>query len=268
MDGALSPGVIQMKRRLFALAVLGLGCSPALAETQYFVWTDADGNERVTAEQPNIGVHYRMIAGPDPVHWYNPPEMPRELKRTAEVSPQKLFQSASASVYTIVGKDPANLERAKYGSAVAITDKLAITNCHIILDAADEIYLGGGADEGVEQAKLVGADYVADRCVVSVSRMDLHPVAGIRSYDGVKVGEAVYAIGNPSMLERTLSEGILSGKRVARAKRLLQTTAAISPGSSGGGLFDAEGNLLGVTSFTLKGSQSLNFAIPAEDYWK
>jgi S1-C subfamily serine protease len=50
--------------------------------------------------------------------------------------------------------------------------------------------------------------------------------------------------------------------------RFLQTTAPISPGSSGGGLFDGRGNLVGVTSFTLKGAQNINFAIPAEDFWK
>ena len=50
--------------------------------------------------------------------------------------------------------------------------------------------------------------------------------------------------------------------------RYLQTTAAISPGSSGGGLFDAHGNLLGITAFTMSNSQSLNFAIPAEDFWQ
>jgi serine protease Do len=98
--------------------------------------------------------------------------------------------------------------------------------------------------------------------------MELNPVPGIRPFEALEVGETVYAIGNPLKLDRTLSEGLLSGKREAGERRYLQTTAPISPGSSGGGLFDARGNLLGITSFTLKGAQSLNFAIPAEDYWK
>jgi S1-C subfamily serine protease len=50
--------------------------------------------------------------------------------------------------------------------------------------------------------------------------------------------------------------------------RFLQTTAPISPGSSGGGLFDGSGNLVAITSMSLRGAQNINFAIPAEDFWK
>jgi len=239
------------------------------AETPYFVWTDAEGEKRVTVAQPDIGVAYQTFVGPDPVRWYNAPAMPAETGQKSEPpSPQKLFQQAAASVYTLIGKDPAHDGRVYYGSAVAITERLAITNCHIIEDAGEDIFLGAGEGEAAEKAQLVGADYVADRCVVAVSHLDLKPVIGVRPYDRVQVGEAVYAIGNPKMLDKSFSEGLLSGKRMMRGSRYLQTTAAISPGSSGGGLFDAQGNLLGITSFTLRNSQSLNFAIPAEDFWK
>jgi S1-C subfamily serine protease len=49
---------------------------------------------------------------------------------------------------------------------------------------------------------------------------------------------------------------------------MLQTTAPISPGSSGGGLFDERGNLVGITTSSLRSAQSVNFAIPAEDFWQ
>ncbi|MGH9440374.1 MAG: trypsin-like peptidase domain-containing protein, partial [Terriglobia bacterium] len=78
------------------------------------------------------------------------------------------------------------------------------------------------------------------------------------------VGEKVYAIGAPEGLELTISEGLISGLRDFDKERVIQTSAAISPGSSGGGLFDAEGRLVGITTFYLKGGQSLNFALPAE----
>lgn len=61
---------------------------------------------------------------------------------------------------------------------------------------------------------------------------------------------------------------IVSSKRTVDGGRLVQTTAPISPGSSGGGLFDAQANLLGITTFMLKQSQNLNFAIAAEEYAK
>jgi S1-C subfamily serine protease len=74
--------------------------------------------------------------------------------------------------------------------------------------------------------------------------------------------------GAPQGLELSLAEGIISSKRALDAGRLFQTSAPISKGSSGGGLFDAHGNLLGITTFMLKDAQDLNFAIAAEEYAK
>jgi hypothetical protein len=80
------------------------------------------------------------------------------------------------------------------------------------------------------------------------------------------VGEKVFAIGNPRALEVTLSEGLISGLRGewADGSHVVQTTAPISPGSSGGGLFDAEGRLVGITTFQRRDSQNLNFALPSD----
>jgi S1-C subfamily serine protease len=64
----------------------------------------------------------------------------------------------------------------------------------------------------------------------------------------------------------TISHGLLSGKRTTSDRRLIQTTAAISPGSSGGGLFDEAENLIGITTFRLEDAENLNFAISAQDY--
>ena len=97
-------------------------------------------------------------------------------------------------------------------------------------------------------------------------------MAGIRGYDKLEVGEPVYTLGSPVGLELTLSDGIISGRREEEGRRYVQTTAPISPGSSGGGLFDAKGNLVGVTTLVLAGrerlNQALNVAIPADDFWQ
>jgi hypothetical protein len=84
----------------------------------------------------------------------------------------------------------------------------------------------------------------------------------------LQIGEPVYAIGAPRGLELTLSNGIVSSLRPNDGSHLIQTTAAISPGSSGGGLFDARGNLVGITTLYLTDSQSLNFAVPADWIWE
>ena len=74
----------------------------------------------------------------------------------------------------------------------------------------------------------------------------------------------MYAIGAPQGLELSLSEGLVSGLRKDGGTTYIQTTAAISKGSSGGGLFDAQGRLVGITTMYVEGAQALNFAVPAE----
>jgi len=90
------------------------------------------------------------------------------------------------------------------------------------------------------------------------------PVARVAPLSSMKVGQRLYAIGAPQGLELSLSEGLVSGLRKDGDTTLIQTTAAISPGSSGGGLFDERGHLVGITTMFLKDSQALNFAVPAE----
>ena len=75
------------------------------------------------------------------------------------------------------------------------------------------------------------------------------------------IGQKVYAIGNPSGLDWSISDGIISGFRTNNGSELIQFTAPISPGSSGGGLFDSNGNLIGITTSQIKSAQNLNFAI-------
>jgi hypothetical protein len=80
----------------------------------------------------------------------------------------------------------------------------------------------------------------------------------------IQVGDKAYAVGAPQGLDLTLSDGLISGVRELPQGRILQTTAPISPGSSGGGLFDGTGRLIGITTMYIKESQGLNFAVPVE----
>jgi len=89
-----------------------------------------------------------------------------------------------------------------------------------------------------------------------------------RPYSHLSVGEPVYTIGSPSGLENTLGEGIVSGLRNKKGMKYIQTSAPISPGSSGGGLFDIYGNLVGITTFLLEDAQNLNFALSADAFWE
>jgi S1-C subfamily serine protease len=180
-----------------------------------------------------------------------------------------LFKQTAPSIYLIMAaKDDAAFKERKgvyEGSAVAITQNLALTNCHIVKGRSKLILI---QKRQRDTATVVASDPRTDRCIIQPQSIQLHPIASVRAYRDLAVGEKVYTIGNPSGLASTLSEGIISGLRTQHGVRYVQTSAPISPGSSGGGLFDERGNLLGITSFKIEDAENLNFAIAAEDYWR
>jgi len=97
--------------------------------------------------------------------------------------------------------------------------------------------------------------------------MAREPVPGFRDYASLAVGEVVFTIGSPKGLLNTLGNGLLSGLRRSEGEaEYIQVTAPVSEGSYGGGLFDDRGNLIGVTNFTVRDSQNLNFAIAASEF--
>jgi serine protease Do len=197
------------------------------------------------------------------------PPMPKPIGGEALV-PADLFRASSISVYTVIATSDqdtkANGEsNTAIGSAVAISSRQLITNCHIV-KTRPIIYIKRG--DIYDLVRLLYAQPDTDRCYLQTDKIQVNPVRGMRPYDDLAVGERVYTIGAPAGLENTLGEGLISGLRKDGEIRLIQTSAPISRGSSGGGLFDARGNLLGITTLFLSESQNLNFAISAEDYWR
>ena len=177
-----------------------------------------------------------------------------------------LFKKLSPSVFQLEAKRG---ESTSQGSAVAISPSELLTNCHVI-EGALKLVLRQGKQQW--PVTIVRADPSGDRCVITAEGRTAQPVAGVRAHDSLEVGEPAYTLGSPVGLELTLSTGIVSGRREANKRRYVQTTAPISPGSSGGGLFDSRGNLIGITTLVMVGrehmNQSLNFAIPAEAFWQ
>lgn len=175
------------------------------------------------------------------------------------LSAQEIFKRVSPSVMVVESLD-AEGKVTKFGSGVVIASGQVVTNRHVI---------EGGISFRVEHngekwaAKLIKVDPDHDLAELSVDGLNA-PALQVRDSSKLAVGEKVYAIGAPEGLELTISEGLISGLREFDSGRVIQTSAAISPGSSGGGLIDAEGRLVGITTFYLKEGQSLNFALPAE----
>ena len=113
---------------------------------------------------------------------------------------------------------------------------------------------------------------LVDTCVLSTPAPLADYVASFRRFDDLIVGEEVFAIGAPHGYESTVSSGLVSGKRLSTSRRspgqrLIQSSTPIAPGSSGGGLFDARANLIGITASALPAwPGTFGFAIAVDEF--
>jgi len=174
------------------------------------------------------------------------------------LTPSRVFDKVKDSVVVVLILD-AKIEVIGQGSGVLLPSGKIATNCHVVLRGSS--YKVGRGKQLVS-AFLYSEDRDKDICLLDAKGINGKP-AQIGKTADLKVGDTVYAVGAPRGLARSLSVGIVAQLR-GGPPPLIQTTAAISPGSSGGGLFDREGRLVGLTTFQVRGEQSLNFALPVE----
>ena len=154
------------------------------------------------------------------------------------------------------------------GSGIILTSDGYIVTCKHVVDGAETIKVILN-DDTEHDAKLIGSDSRSDRAVLKIDATNLSP-ATLGDSDMLTVGEDVIAIGNPlGELRGTATSGIISAlsREVtveSTSMKLIQTDAAISPGNSGGGLFNASGSLVGIVNAKASSSNSegLGFAIP------
>ena len=143
------------------------------------------------------------------------------------------------------------------------------TNCHVV-DSYGNIVIykhnnRRATTDTTLNAVVIHRDDDRDFCLLKVVGLKGKP-AKVRRYQTLKIGEDVYAVGSPKGLDLSLSSGIISQLRRGTSARYIQTDAAISPGSSGGGLFDSDGNMVGILTRKIadKEVEGIGFAIPAE----
>lgn len=177
---------------------------------------------------------------------------------TEAKTPEQIFREASRSVVVIdvADKDGNSVNQ---GGGVVTGKGSVATNCHVVVDG---VSISVHHEQRVYDATIKHSDLERDLCQLDVPQLDA-PRAPLWTGQ-LRVGQRVYAIGAPEGLELTISEGLISSLREFDESQYIQTSAAISQGSSGGGLFDSEGRLIGITAFFLAEGQNLNFALPAK----
>ena len=190
-------------------------------------------------------------------------------------SAQEIFAAVAAGVVVVFALDEAG-EQIGQGSGVVVGENEVVTNCHVVADARAVAVRQAADSRGrrtyLMDARMAARDEERDLCLLFVSELSKPPAAipaaAGRARD-LSIGEEVFAVGAPRGLDLSLTRGIVSQLRGDFGKKsapLIQTDAAISPGSSGGGLFNEDGKLVGITTFKHSGedSEGLSFAMPAE----
>ncbi|MEQ1837381.1 MAG: trypsin-like peptidase domain-containing protein [Candidatus Nitrotoga sp.] len=174
------------------------------------------------------------------------------------LTPSEVFEQVKDSVFVVKTFDALGKQKGM-GSAVLLPTGKIATNCHVIEGG---VRFEIGRNEQFAPATLYASDHDKDICLLD-TKDPSGKAAQLGRAASLKVGEPVYAVGAPQGLELSFSDGIVSQLRGSKPP-LIQTTAAISPGSSGGGLFDSEARLVGLTTLYIDGGQNLNFAMPVE----
>lgn len=164
-----------------------------------------------------------------------------------------------------------NPHRQSLGSGVIISkDGYIITNNHVVEDA-DSIMVKLPGSEKEYEAELIGTDPKSDIAVIRIEADDLTPIRLGRSAD-LKIGDVVFAIGNPFGVGLSVSQGIVSAQHkngigINEYENFIQTDASINPGNSGGALVDSRGALIGINSAIITrsgGNNGIGFAIEVD----
>lgn len=181
-----------------------------------------------------------------------------------------IARTATKASVLIVTSDASGKPLSQGSGFIASKNGLVITNFHVMKGAASAVAkFSDGAF--YEVAGFIGADPSIDVAVLKLQASEKEfPFLGFADTDQVTIGQHVIALGSPMSLENTVSDGIVSAVRRAHDLdsklkpdlQVFQTTAPVSPGSSGGPLLDMQGNVIGITSFGAITGQNLNFVIP------
>src|SRR5215208_5887268 len=255
----LTGGRLKHKATLFMALVSTLGLVVLISGCSFGSNEPGPRDQNVAQEAPEVSAD---VSEDEPV-----------ARVAAQVGPSVVQVNVQAIQLTPFGAQQAQ----GLGSGVIYRrDGYIITNNHVVQNAS-EVNVAF-ADGSTERGEVVGADPSTEIAVVRVNRDDL-PAARFAE-ESTTVGQLAVAIGSPSGFQSTVTEGVISGLnrevpgRFTRGQQqaalvdLIQTDAAVSPGSSGGALVDRSGEVVGINVAYLPaeetGAESIGFAIASE----
>ena len=182
------------------------------------------------------------------------------LSHAQRLTPREIAATAQAATVQVRAMSSRGTEEGQGSGFFVSPDGLIVTNFHVI-DGAEALQVETAAGEVYDNVYYVTADPRRDLAVLKI------PVDGATSLrlgsdTAAVIGAEVYAMGNPLGLTGTFSDGLVSAHRTLEGVSMIQISAPISPGSSGGPVMDDHGEVIGVATLIMTGGQNLNYAVP------
>lgn len=198
-------------------------------------------------------------------------EAPKESKESKEKDAATLFEELAPSVVTVSVGDKDHILGG--GTGFLIDRRGTIATNHHVIEGAKRVKVSFMKGTTFDEPELLTEDAAVDLALLRVdlkkpssgAPIDVKPLV-LGDSDTVAVGQRALSIGNPLGLDHTLTDGLISARRVYEGRQWIQTSVPISPGNSGGPLFNFKGEVIGVTTASLSIgfglAQNLNLAVP------
>ena len=177
-------------------------------------------------------------------------------------SATEIAKNAIQSTVSIIALDN-NTQPLGFGSGFIIGKDLVATNVHVVEGCSSAYAMVNGQQKKFKVEGYLSIDRGNDLVILKVSGLEQSELI-LSGEELPEIGEKIYAIGNPKGFSGTFSEGIISGIRNFEKNQVLQITAPISPGSSGGPVLKTNGEVIGIAFATFSEGQNINFAIPVK----
>jgi len=221
----------------------------------------------VEAPEPVVAVAPKQDEKPKPEKTDKPaPKTELRAGDGKERTPSQLFTEFAPSVVTISVKGPMG----EGGGTGFIIDSAGTigTNYHVVQNATEiKIKLMDGTM--IEDLEILVENEPGDLALLRVKTDHALPPVALGDSEKITVGERAVSIGNPLGLEHTLTDGLISARRVMQGRKMIQMSTPVSPGNSGGPVFNSRGEVIGVTTAIFLGgsplAQNLNLATPIND---
>lgn len=219
-----------------------------------------DGVNGVDASSPDAGVDATEQTETEEV-----------VGKDDELTPSEIFQKMKPGVVTIEVEKSVGPHKGRSGGTGFIIDDMGtvVTNYHVVFPLGETIEIT--LHDGIKSTEV---EYLAGDRKLDLALLRIEPpddLVSLRLGDSseVAVGEHVVAIGNPLGLDYTLTDGLVSARRIWQGRKMIQISVPVSPGNSGGPLFNSKGHVVGVNTAALGNAfnrgQNLNLAVPINE---